>query len=279
MSIKIVTDSTSDISPEVAHASGITVVPIYVRFGDEVYRDGVDLSNAGFYHKLATSFVHPSTSHPTPQDFASVYSECSKETEAIVSIHISDKISGTYNSALHGKKMAKGKCQIEIIDSQLISIGLALVVMRAAKLAEAGESLQSILEKTRKTINQVKMIGIFDTLKYLVLGGRVSKATATIAGIFQIKPLLTSKNGEIIREGLVRTYPRGMDRMYEFVADRPSIQDLAIAYSTVPQQANQMKKRLSAIFPEEKIYVTQLGSALGVHGGPGALALAFRQGE
>jgi len=254
-------------------------VPIYVQFGDEVYQEGVGLSNAGFYHKLATSFVHPSTSHPTPQDFASVYSGCSKKAEAIVSIHVSDKISGTYNSARHGKKMTKGKCQIEIIDSQLISIGLALVVMSAAKLAEAGENLQSILEKTRKTINQVKIVGIFDTLKYLVLGGRVSKATATIADILQIKPLLTFKNDEIVRESLARTYSRGMDRLYEFVADRPNIQDLAIAYSTVPEQANQMKKRLSSVFPEEKIHVTWLGSALGVHGGPGALVLAFRQGE
>jgi len=279
VSIKIVTDSTSDISPEVAHALGITVVPIYVRFGDEVYRDGVDISNAGFYHKLATSFVHPSTSPPTPQDFAKVYSDCSKEAEGIVSIHISGKISGTYNSARQGKKMAKEKRQIEIIDSHFISIGLALVVMRAARLAKTGESLECILEETRKTINQVQMLGIFDTLKYLVLGGRVNKATAAIADIFQIKPVLTSKNGEIVRAGLVRTYSRGMDRLYEFVADRLNIQDLAIAHSTVPEQASQLKARLSSIFPEEKIHITQIGAALGVHGGPKVLVLALRQGE
>ena len=123
------------------------------------------------------------------------------------------------------------------------------------------------------------MVGIFDTLKYLVLGRRVSKATATIADILQIKPLLTSKNGEIVREGLVRTYSRGMDRLYEFVENRPNIQDLAIAYSTVPEQASELKERLSSIFPEEKIHVAQVGSALGVHGGPGVLVLALRQGE
>ena len=279
MSVKIVTDSTSDISPEVAQALGITVVPAYVHFGHEVYREGVDISKAGFYHKLLTSFVHPSTSEPTPQDFARVYSDCSKESDGIVSIHISAQISGTYNSALQGKKMAKGKCQIEVIDSHFISIGLALVVMRAARLAAAGESIQSVLGETRKAVDQVHMLGLFDTLKYLVLGGRVSKATAAIAGILQIKPLLTSRNGEIIREGLVRTYSRGMDRLYEFVENRPNIQDLAIAYSTVPEQAKQMNERLSSIFPGEKIHVAQVGSALGVHGGPGALVLALRQGE
>jgi len=279
VSIKIVTDSTSDISPEVAHALGITVVPIYVRFGDEVYRDGVDISNAGFYHKLATSFVHPSTSPPTPQDFAKVYSDCSKEAEGIVSIHISTKISDTCHSALQGKKMVKGKCQVEVIDYHFASVGLALVVMAAARLAKAGENLQSVLEETRKAINQVHILAILDTMKYLVLGGRVSKATAAVADILQIKPLLTFKNGEVIREGLVRTYSRGMDRLYEFVEKRLNIQDLAIAHSTVPELANQMNKRLSSIFPEEKIHVAQLGAALGVHIGPGALVLALRQGE
>ncbi len=279
VSVKIVTDSTSDISPEVARALGITVVPAYIRFGDEVYRDGVDISNDGFYQKLVASFVHPATSEPTPQDFARVYSDCSKKAEGIVSIHISAKVSGTYNSALKGKKMVKGKCRIEVINSHFTSVGLALVVMAATELARAGGNLQSVLEGTWKAISQVHMLGILDTMKYLVLGGRVSRATAAVANIFQIKPLLTFKNGEVVRAGLVRTYPRGIDRLYEFAANHLNIQDLAIAYSTVPELASQMNKRLSSIFPGEKIYVAQLGAALGVHGGPGALLLALRQGE
>lgn len=279
MSVKIVTDSTSDISAEVAHASGITVVPAYVQFGDEVYRDGVDISNDGFYQKLVTSFVPPVTSPPAPQDFARIYSDCSKEAEGIVSIHISAKLSGMYNSALQGKKMAKGKCQVEVVDSHFASVGLALVVMAAARLAKAGGNLQSVLEETQKAINQVHMLAILDTMKYLVLGGRVSKATAAVADILQIKPLLTFRDGEVIREGLVRTYSRGMDRLYEFVENRLNIQDLAIAHSTVPEIANQMNKRLNSIFPGGKIHVTQLGAALGVHIGPGALVLALRQGE
>jgi len=279
VSVKIVTDSTSDISPEVAHALGITVVPVYVQFGDEVYRDGIDISKDRFYQKLVSSFVPPVTSPPTPQDFAKVYSECSKEAEGILSIHISAKISGTYHSALQGKKVAKGKCQIEVVDSRFTSIGLALVVIAAARLAKAGENLQSVLEETQKAISQVHMLWIFDTMKYLVLGGRASKSVAEMADIRQIKPLLTFKDGEIIQTGLVRTYSMGLDRLYEFAADRLDIQDLAIAYSTVPEQASQMKERLSSIFPEDKIYLAQLGTALGVHSGPGALVLALRQGE
>ncbi len=279
MSIKIVTDSTSDISPDVAHALGITVVPAYIRFGHEVYRDGVDMSDEGFYQKLRTSFVHPTTSQPTPQDFARVYSDCSKGAEGIISIHIAANISNTYNSALQGKKMVKGKCRIEVIDSHFASVGLALVVMAAARLAKAGEKLESILEETQRAINQVRMLGILDTMKYLVLGGRISKTTAAVANIFQIKPLLTFRNGDVVRDGLVRTYLKGMDRLYEFVGINHSIQDLAIAHSTTPEQANELKKRLNSVFPEEKIYVAQLGAALGVHGGPGALFVALRQGK
>ena len=115
MTVKIVTDSTSDISPEVANALGITVVPVYVRFGDEVYRDGIDISNDAFYENLLTSFVHPSTSQPIPEDFARVYSDCSKDIDGIISIHVSSKVSGTYNSALYlsnsyyGRLMTKAK--------------------------------------------------------------------------------------------------------------------------------------------------------------------------
>ena len=254
-------------------------MPTYIRFGDEVYRDRVDISNTQFYRKLAASFVHPVTSAPTPQDFAQVYSDCSKEVDGIISVHISARLSNTHSSALHGKKMTKGKCHIEVIDSHLGSIGLGLVAMAAAKLARTGANLQSVLDETRKAISEVRMIGIFDTMKYLVLGGRVSRATAAVASIFKIKPLLTFRNGEVVREGLVRTYPMGMDRLYRFAEDYPGIQDLAIAHSTVPEKAGQLKARLGSIYPEDKIYVAQLGATMGVHSGPGALILALRRAK
>lgn len=278
MVVKIVTDSTADISPEIAGTLGITVVPVYLRFGDKVYRDGVDISSVEFYRKLVTSPVHPATSQPAPQDFAAVYSDCARETEGIISIHVSAKTSGTCNSARQGREMTQGKCHIEIVDSGFTSVGLAFVVMAAARLAKAGGNLPRVLEETYRAISQVRMLGLFDTVKYLVQGGRVSKALGMVASVLQVKPLLTFKDGEVVRAGLVRTYSAGVDRLYEFVARTPAVQELAIAYSTIPELANQLRARLGAIFPEEKIYVTQLGAALGVHGGPGALALALRRG-
>ena len=150
--------------------------------------------------------------------------------------------------------------------------------MAAARVARAGGSLLEVFEDTRKAIGQVCMLGLMNTMKYLVLGGRLNKATAVVADILDIKPLLTFDNGEIVRAGLVHTYPQGMDRLYKFVESNPNIQDLAIAYGTAPEQATQLKSRLGSIFPENNIYVTQLGAGLGVHVGPGALVLALRRG-
>ena len=276
MTVKIVTDSTVDISPEIAQALGIRIIPVYLGFGSEVFRDGVDITKEEFYRRLETSSVHPTTSQPTPQDFATAYSDCAEEADSIISIHVSAKLSGTCNSALQGVKMLEGKCQVEVVDSQLTSVAQALVVMAVARLAGAGESLLDILEETRKIIGQVRVLALFDTMKYLARSGRVSKATTSVAGILNIKPLLTFKEGEIIRASLVRTYTTGIARLYEFASSKPSIQAMAIAYSTVPSHANQLKQQLLAVFPGVDIHIAQLGAALGVHGGPGVLLVASR---
>jgi len=278
MVVKIVTDSTSDVSPEIAKDLGITVVPVYVRFGDEVYRDGVDISKDNFYEKLRTSHVLPSTSEPIPQDFTNVYSDCAQEVDGIVSIHISSKVSGTYNSALQSKNMVEEKCQIEVVDSNVASVGLGLVVIAAAKVVKATGSISEVIEETQRAIEQVQVFGIVDTMRYLILGRRLAKATAVVASILDIKPTLTFKDGEIVRAGLAHTYPQAMDRLYEIVVNNLPIQDLAIAYSTVPEKGNQLKEQLESYSPEEKTNITQIGAGLGVHVGPGALILAIRRG-
>ncbi len=233
MTVKIVTDSTSDISRELARTLSIEIVPVYVKFGDEVYRDGVDISGDGFYRKLATSFLCPVTSPPTLADFFKVYSDCSKDAESIISIHISAKISDTFDFAMKAKKLMEGKCQAEVIHSRFTSVGLALIVMAAARRANAGESISNIVEEIQRCINQIRMLGLVDTMKYLVAGGRISRVTAAVANLFQIKPLLTFKDGEVVRRGLAHTYLRGMDGLCEFVETSPNVQDLAIAYSDV----------------------------------------------
>jgi len=276
MTVKIVTDSTADLPSQLVQQLGISVVPVYLRFGDEVYRDGVDIGGDEFYRKLVESPVHPSTSQPTPEDFASVYKELSKETDEIVSVHVSQKVSGTYNSALQGRELASIKSRVEVIDSFSVSMGLGLIVMAAARLAQAGASLQKVVEEIKSTIPQIHLLGVFDTLKYLARGGRISKAKASLGSMLNVKPLITMRDGELVLAGLARTRSKGIERLFELVEKALSIQELAIVHSTTPDEASSLKERMASIFEGEQIHLVRLGPALGVHAGPSTLILALR---
>jgi len=279
VSIQVITDSTSDIPQDLAEELGIRVVPIYIRFNDKVYRDGVDVQSDDFYKMLATSPYHPATSQPTPEDFASVYKDYCDSVDGIISVHISSKISGTCNSAMIARKMLESKCPIEVVDSRFNSAGLALVAMAAARLAKNGKSLAAVAAEVRRTISKVDMFGVFETMKYLARSGRVSKAIVTAANILNVMPLLTFREGEIIRVGLVRSFSRGMDRLYRFVESKKDIAELIIVHSAIPEQAEKLKKRLGWLFPEEQIRILKLGAGLGVHGGPGVLLVGLRLEE
>jgi DegV family protein with EDD domain len=272
--IHVITDSTSDFPAEIAAALDIKVVPIYIRFGERVYKDGLDISNEEFYEKLVDSSVQPATSQPTPEDFAAFYSQYCDNTGGIISIHISSKISGTYNSASLAKKMMRSNCPIEVIDSTFNSAGAMLVAMEAARQVKAGVSFETAVLKTRQVIGQIHMLGIFSTMKYLARSGRVSKTLARAASILNVMPLLTFHDGEIVRAGLVRSFNKGMDRLVDFVKDKGKIEELVIVHSAIPDRAEQLEQRLSTFVPRRKIFITQLGAALGVHGGPGVLLVA-----
>ena len=277
MTVKIVTDSTADLPALLAQELGITVVPVYVRFGQKVYRDRVDISETEFYQKLVESPVHPTTSQPSPADFADVYKKLSREADEIVSIQVTSKLSGTYNSALQGRELAEMGHPIEVVDSLSISMGLGLIAITAAKAAMAGESLQAIMEEIRQCIPRIRLLAVFDTLKYLLLGGRIGKAKALLGSVLNVKPLITMREGELLPAGQVRTRNKGIDRLFDLVKNALNIQELAIVYSTTPDEAGSLKERVASIFDRKRIHIARLGPALGVHAGPGTLLLALRE--
>ena len=279
MTVQVITDSTSDMPEGMADELGIRVVPIYLRFGSETYRDGVDITRDEFYSKLASSPFHPATSQPNPEDFTSVYKEYCDSVDGIVSIHISSKISGTVNSATMAKKTLESHCPIEIIDSRMNSGGLGLVVTAAARKAQSGVSFSEVVNEAKKAVNEVRMFGMFETMKYLARSGRVNKTIATASRILNVMPLLTFHDGEIVRAGLVRAISKGTDKIYEFVKKNTPISELVIVHSKIIDQANQIRKRLAEFIEEEKIAIAELGAGLGVHGGPGVLLAAVRRSE
>ena len=276
MTIQVVTDSTADISLDTINQLNIGIVPIYVRFGDKTYRDGLDIKSQEFYTMLESSPVHPATSQPNPEDFVSTYNEYCGSSDGIVSIHISSRISGTYNSAATAKRSMESDCPIEVIDSKFNSSGLGLITVAAARLAQSGADMHMILDEVHLAISQVRMFGMFEHMKYLARSGRVSNAIASAANFLNVMPLLTFHDGELARAGFVRKVEQGMDRIYDYVKNNLPISELVIVHSAVLDRAELLKERCADFIDKEKISITELGASLGVHGGPGVLLIAVR---
>lgn len=280
MVVKIVTDSTADLPTRLAEEFDITVVPVYLRFGQKVYRDRVDITEDEFYRRLINDPIHPNTTQPSPQDFADVYKKLAKEADGIISIHVTSKLSGTCNAALQGKEAVGKQYPIEVIDSQLVTMGLGHLAIAAAKIARLGKSLPEIANDIKQMIPRVRILGLLDTLKYLALGGRIGKVQALLGSLLNVKPMLTIKNGVLAPTGRVRSRAKGIDILFDFVKNTPTIQDLAVVYNTDLDEAQAFIKRLSPLFPEERIILARLGPALGVHSGPDILFVAIMvQGE
>jgi DegV family protein with EDD domain len=175
------------------------------------------------------------------------------------------------------QKALADHCPIEVVDSMFNSGGLGLAVLAAARLAKSGAGLKEILEETHRAISQIRMFGMFQTMKYLARSGRVNKTIAAASRILNVMPLLTFHDGEIIRAGLVRTANKGIDRILDFVKNNTPISEIILVHSDVLDQVKYLKKRLADIIPETNISTSQLGAALGVHGGPGVVVAAIRR--
>ncbi|MFA5367787.1 MAG: DegV family protein [Dehalococcoidia bacterium] len=279
MVIKIVTDSTADLPPGVAEKLGITVVPLYVRFGDKLYRDRIDISEDEFYDRLVHDPVHPGTSQPTPNDFAHVYGNLAKEADGIISIHISSKLSGTCDSAFGAKQLVDNSCPIEVIDSLWTSIALGYLAMRAAEGARAGKGMPELVKEINSLIPKIRYLGFFDTLKYMQLGGRIGKAQSLVGSVLNVKPLITMKDGEFLPFGRVRTYPKAKDRLFEFVKAGRKLEEVFVVHSTTLDEAEAMADRLGTLFDREKMLIGRLGPVLGTHAGPGTLFVGYLEGK
>jgi len=277
MPVKIVTDSGADLPDQLAKEMGIAVVPVYVRFGEEVYRDRVSISEDEFYERLTHDPVHPSTTQPGPQDFLEAYQKLSSDADGIVSIHITGKLSGTCNSALMAKDMLEGGCPVEVVDSEMLSMSVGLTVIAAAEMAKAGESMDKIVEAAKQAIPKTYLFFLLDTLEYLKRGGRIGKAKALLGSILSVKPMLTMKDGELVPAGQARSRAKGMDKLFEYVKNAGDIQDLAVVYNTTPDEAQALAERLGSVFDREKIRIARVGPGLGAHGGPGAMLVSFRK--
>lgn len=274
MAARIVTDSLSDITPEFAKELGIDVVPVYVRFGREVYKDRIEMTTDEFYRRLVQGNVYPTTTQPSPGDFLEVYQRLAKETDEILVVTLSSKLSGTYQSASQAKSLMEGKCRIEIIDSLNVIMGLGLIVISAVRAAKAGASMDELVNLVRKAMPRVHSVMSFDTLKYLAKGGRIGKAQGLLGSLLSVKPILTLKDGEVTPLTRVRSRTAGVDYLYKFVAGFPKIEGLAVEHATTPDEADQLAKRLGSVFPKDRIIRATVSPVIGTYVGPHVLSIS-----
>jgi len=281
VAVKIITDSTSDITNDLAKKLGVTVIPLTVSFGEDSYLDRVEISTDEFYRRLTSENILPKTTQPSPDKFAEAYDKLAaeKDTEGMIVIVISGKLSGTFQSATSAKEVTKAKCPIEVIDSLTTAMGLGLQVIAAAEQASAGASFDEILKASKDRVSRAQPVMSFDTLKYLAKGGRIGKAAGLVGSLLSIKPILTTKDGEVAPLTRVRSMTAGADYLYNFVAGLESIEGLAVEHATTPDAADKLTERLSAIYPKDKIYRATVSPVLGTYMGPNVLSVSVLAGE
>jgi len=277
VTVKVVTDSTADIPTQILKDLDISVVPIYVVFGDKSYRDRVDMGEDEFYRRLSLDGVFPTTAVPSPKDFADVYNRLAAETDEIVSIHLTSKESGIYSSALLAREMVPKKCRIEVMDSRTISMSYGLLAMAAAREAKGGAGLSQVADTVRRSISQMHMLFMVDTLKYVVRGGRVSRARGALGSVLGVKPLLTLKDGHLTLSTVARTRARAIELLFGFARLFPRAREVAVPYTTDREEAEALAARLRLAFPGVPVHVARVGPALGAHAGPGAMGVVVRE--
>lgn len=214
--IKIITDSTSDLPKDIIEKYDIEAIPLFVNFGDAVYKDGVDIELGQLFTKIEKENIFPQTSQVNPQRFYEYYKKYIDEGYSIISIHISSKMSGTYQSACLAKDMLDSK-DITVIDSNNVTSGLGLLVIKACKLKNEGLSIDEIVKGVKETIPHVKSVLAFETLDYLVKGGRLSKTAGFIGNVLGIKPILAVENGEMVVKDKVRGSKKAIRAIFEYI--------------------------------------------------------------
>ncbi len=274
MAVKIVTDSTCDISRDIVDSFGITLVPAYVLFGEEQFRQGVDINPTQFYQRLQSSPQLPSTSQPTPGDFTERLEPLIADGHQVVCVTVARQLSGTYNSAIQAASQFDDGA-VTVVDSATASVGHTLQVIAAAEDAAApGATAESVAEAAQKRAGSGYGLAMVDTLEYLQKGGRIGKAQAFMGSILKVKPILMVANGEVLPVDRPRNLRRGLQRLEELVREQGNVSKLGVAYTTDPAPAEEMRNRLSDLAAPENTYLIQIGSAIGTHVGPGAVAVS-----
>ena len=278
MSIRIVTDGVTDITPAMAERYGIPVVPAFVNFGEKSYIDGVDLSREAFYRELVNNPNHPTTAAAAAGTFTETYLRLADEGATdIISIHIAATVSNFFNAARVGAEAAEN-VNVHLVDSGQLTMGAGFLTLLAAEMAAVGHSVAEILAKIEEKKSRTWTVGFVDTLEFLRRGGRVSRLQASLGSVLQIKPILQIANGEITLIERVRTRKRLLQRAVSMMREMAPFSHLALLHANEPALAKELAGQVQDLVPAgHSIPIVSITPGLGVHLGPGAVGFSCIQ--
>lgn len=277
MGIRIITDSTSDISKQQAASMNIKIVPLKVIFKDKEYKEGEDITIDGFYEKLVTAEQLPTTSQPAPDDFLKYYMEGKAAGESIIVLVIASKLSGTYQSAMIAKEMAEYD-DIYVIDSNTTITALRILVEQAVKLRDEGASAEQIVACLKDLKDRMALFAMVDTLEYLHKGGRLSKSSAILGTLLKFKPIITLNDGVIKVVGKERGVNRGIKRIIEAMEEFGEVDTdypIHLGYTAEDEKCKLLKDKLTEKFSLLDMKMYPVGCVVGAHVGPGACVVTY----
>jgi DegV family protein with EDD domain len=269
--IRIVTDSTSDILPEVRERYGIVTVPLTVQFGTDVYQDNIDLTPEEFYVRQEAG-PFPTTAQPPVGAFEEVYRQLQAEgASGVCAVIFSSKLSGTYNSAALAAKNLEGEFPVAVIDTLSASMGAGYLAVEAAKTAETGASLDAVSARVRELMPHIEVLFLVETLKWLERGGRINKAKSLLGSVLSIKPLLRLQEGQLEPFQQPRTRSKAIEAMIEWIKRFPDPAGVAILYDgteATRAEAEGIADRLGPSIPRDRVTIAHYGTIYAVHLGP-----------
>jgi DegV family protein with EDD domain len=273
--IKIVTDSTADVPEELMQRYDIRTVPINIQFGTETFQEGIDIDRPTFFRKLDEYPSMPTSSQPSPGQFVEVYRELAEQGHSILSVIITSKHSGTYQSAVLAKSMLP-EADIEVFDTLSISIGTGYQVLAAARAAEEGKSMEEIIQLLEGIRSGMYLYLTPATLKYLQKSGRVGKLAGALGALLNLKPVIKVEDGVLEAFQNVRTRGKAIDRMVDLTAEAVGTTEpvkIGIPHAEAPDEAEELRERVERTFNCDEVIVVDLACSLTVHGGPGIIGL------
>jgi len=279
-SVAVVTDSTAYMPPNLLEQNGIYVVPNVVNWGTQTYRDGVDIQSKEFFERLKKDPVLPTTAVASIGEFRDVYAKAAQEAEAVVGVHLSAKLSGTYSTAVQAANMLAGT-RVEVIDSNATAMAMGFVVLAAARAAQAGKPFDEVVKVARETIPYVGVVFTVETLEFLRRGGRIGGAQAFMGSLLDMKPILDLRDGRVEPIERVRTKRKAVNRVMDIIVERASGKSpvrLATLHANAPEEAaallEKCKQRLGAV----EAIMCEVSPTVATHAGPGTVGLAYCAG-